>query len=114
MMFKTTIVAGLFLGVHLLSAIWHPNFLWGADLLYAYPGPVQLIFLVVGLMVIFPRAGESFLSVGAEGRFSLWGSSPLRYVSRYALVLVGCSLFVSLSSSVHLLGDGFLYLRELE
>jgi tetratricopeptide (TPR) repeat protein len=114
MMFKTTIVAGLFLGVHLLSAIWHPNFLWGADLLYAYPGPVQLIFLVLGLMVIFPRAWESFLSDGAEGRFSLWGSSPLRYVSRYALVLVGCSLFVSLSSSVHLLGDGYLYLRELE
>jgi tetratricopeptide (TPR) repeat protein len=114
--FKTTIVAAVFLGLHLLSAIWHPNPIWGADLLYAYPGPVQLIFLVMGVLLLVPSLWETLFNwLGDRTKgFGLWSPSPLRFVSRLMLILFGCSLFVVLSSSIHLLGDGYLYLRELD
>ena len=116
MILKTTLVATVFLGLHLISAVWHPNFIWGADLLYAYPGPVQLIFLVVGLLLLIHTVWESLLNrIGQNTeRLGLWSPSPLRYVPRTLLVIAGCSLFIALNSSIHLLGDGYLYLRELD
>ena len=62
---KPIIVAGFFLGLHVLFAYWQPVSVWGADFLR---------FHDVGLRVVFVLLSVALLFLAARQRLGLWTS----------------------------------------
>lgn len=107
-------VAGVFLGLHVLLAYWRPNPFWGADFLYYYSDPLRVVFILLAVLVLVPclhtRIGAFFGTVSSI----LWGNGARTWIVRILLILLALSGFIALQSARHLLGDGYLYLRELD
>jgi cytochrome c-type biogenesis protein CcmH/NrfG len=104
-------VVGAFLLLHLL-AIWGPlPALWSLDLLAYAPRWQALLFAFGGGVLLVPSARRITLA--------LLGRLPIvldPWASPWARVLwatLAAAVFVLLRSQVHLLGDGYLMLREL-
>jgi tetratricopeptide (TPR) repeat protein len=106
---------GVFLVLHVWSANMEGPSLWGLHFLAFFPTWVTAVFLVVGVMFLIlafsgtaaSRSGQRItaLDFWAPGRGSLARS--------WLLVLVASALFILFRSATHLLGDGYVYLREL-
>ena len=104
---RSTLIAGSFLASHILLVYWSPFPAWGVDLLAYYPSWVQGIFVLLGVVILWPRSRNILLALGAA-----LGTLPGQLL-RLVLVLSGLGLFVALRSATALLGDGQLYLSEL-
>ena len=113
---KPIIVAGLFLGLHILFAYWQPVSVWGAGFLRFHDTVFRVIFVLLSLALLFlavrRRLGRwtwgfaRFLDNG----YGAWQS----VLSWVLLLLGGLLVFWGMRSAVHLLGDGIMLMRELE
>jgi hypothetical protein len=111
---RVTLVAGGFLGLRVLLTCWRPFPFWGADHLAYYDVLSRSAFLVAGVVLLFHQSRE-FLIVGLRGLWDYLGHSSCgKWVAHLGLVVVGTGLFIYFKASTPLLGDGQLYLTELE
>ncbi|MFC1525239.1 tetratricopeptide repeat protein [Candidatus Latescibacterota bacterium] len=112
---RTTLVVGAFLILHLLLAHWRPLSMWGGDHLAYHGGWSQLLFIISSAVLVVSPLRQRLIDgiVGLAPDFDPWGTPRERYLSAVLLVSSGSIAFVSLSSATHLLGDGYLYLREM-
>lgn len=107
-------VAAAFLGLHVLLAYWRPNPFWGADLLYYYPDSLRAVFILLAILAFVPFARERIHALFAALPAALWGKGVRTWIVRTLFILLALAGFIALQSARHLLGDGYLYLRELE
>lgn len=108
------IVAG-FLGLHVVLAALPARNLWGLDLL-AYAPPWAAILLGAGGSLLLLPAGRRTLLSGLGRGAKTMDRLPAGWRTPAVLLLlagVSLALFVIFRSAVHLLGDGALYVREL-
>ena len=108
-----TVIAAIFLVLHVLPLLWRPNPLWGVDFLFYLPAPVQGIFILLSILLFIPRFRREIRSMVHVLPFALWGEGRRVWFTRGLLVLVALGAFIVLSSSRHFLGDGYLLLRKL-
>ena len=111
---KPATVAAVFLGLHVLLAFWRPNPFWGADFLYYYPDPQRTVFILFAILVFVPCVLGRAHAWLATFPATLWGNGARTWLTRILVMLLALAGFVALQSSRHLLGDGYLYLRELD
>jgi len=80
-----------------------------------YPMWVHLLFVGLSAFIFIPAFHERFLNGMSQvsGALDLLGSSRRSYTADALLVVAGGTAFVGLRSATHLLGDGYLGLREL-
>ncbi len=107
-------VAAAFLGLHVLLAYWRPNPFWGADLLYYYPDSLRAVFILLAILAFVPCVRARVHALVAALPDALWGKGVLTWIVRTLFILLALAGFMALQSARHLLGDGYLYLRELE
>ncbi|MDA0746578.1 MAG: tetratricopeptide repeat protein [bacterium] len=111
---KATFATGLFLLAHLLLAHWQsPYPFWGLDLLAYYPAWLQIPFTLFAAFLLLPPTRARLLQL-FEKLTPLLNHSIGRATLSFILILALATLFYSFRSAVHLLGDGYLYLRELD
>ena len=103
---RLDLVVGLYLLAHLALSWQSFPALWGLDLLYYAPWGYALVFVLgaVTLWLPWPKA----LTAADPWRHGWWG--PLACLVAAA---VGLVFFVVWQTRTHLLGDGYLMLREL-
>ena len=107
-------VAAVFLGLHVLLLFWRPNPMWGADLLFYMPAPVQGLFILLSVLLFVPRFRRQIRARARALPFALWGGGRRVWLTRALVLLVALAAFAALHSELHLLGDGYLYMRELD
>lgn len=107
-------VAAAFLGLHVLLVYLRPNPFWGADLLYYYPDSLRVVFILLAILVFVPRVRARLHALVAALPAALWGKGVRTWIVRVLFALLALAGFVALQSARHLLGDGYLYLRELD
>lgn len=107
-------VAAAFLGFHVLLAYWRPNPFWGADLLYYYPDSLRAVFILLAILVFVPFVRTRVHALFAALPAALWGNGARTWMVRILFILLALAGFIALQSARHLLGDGYLYLRELD
>ena len=107
-------VAAAFLGLHVLLAFWRPNPIWGADLLYYYPDSLRAVFVLLAILVLLPGVRARVYALFKALPAALWGRGANAWIVRVLLILLALAGFIALQSARHLLGDGYLYLRELD
>ena len=88
--------------------------MWGIDFLYYLTAPVQGVFILLSILLFIPGFRRKIRSLVDLLPLALWGESRRVWLTRGLLVLVALGSFIVLSSARHLLGDGYLYLRELD
>ncbi len=113
---KPIVVAGLFLGLHMVFAYWQPVPVWGADFLR---------FQGVGPRTGFVLLSVALLFLATRNRLGHWTSAFARSCGKGAgfrraalswglLLFGGLLVFWGMRSAVHLLGDGIMLMRELD
>ena len=111
---RPTLIAAAFLALHVLPLFWRPNPLWGVDFLFYLPTPVQGLFILLAVLLFVPRFRRQCRTYVKSLPFALWGPGRRVRVSRILLILLAVAGFIALQSSRHFLGDGYLYLRDLD
>ena len=101
---KRILITAIFLASHLLFAFWRPFPMWGVDFLAYLPGWTTGVFVLSSLLLLG--------LIVWQGRFLRFLDAFPRWIDPMVVILVGL-VFVGLRSSAHLLGDGYLVLREL-
>ena len=103
----------LFLLGHLLLALMPVPVLWGLDLLSYSPVWYTAVFLLgiiaIGVLGVRPGIAAALLRLAPDP----WRADGWRWPARLLIVAVGLAFGVGWRSQVHLLGDGYLMLREL-
>ena len=113
---KPVILAGFFLGLHLLFAYWQPVSVWGVDYLRFHDAISRAIFVLLSAALLFfaarRRLGRWTRSIAriCDSGFGAWQS----VLSWVLLLFGGLLVFWSMRSAVHLLGDGIMLMRELD
>ena len=93
---------------------WRPNPLWGVGFLYYLPVPVQGIFILLSILLFIPGFRRQIHSMVNVLPLALWGEGRRVWLTRGLLILLAVAGFIGLQSSLHLLGDGYLYVRDLD
>ena len=111
---RLAFIVSSFLGLHILFAHWRPLCVWGMDLL-AFQSPwLQGLFPLAALLLFSPRMRQIALDLGSRIANAI-EALPFARKSWFLPLLLGsgAAVFPLYPSAVHLLGDGYLYLREL-
>lgn len=111
---QATLLVGAFLGLHLILAYWRPAGLWGADMLAYYGIGAQVAFAGLSTVLLVPHSRRWLLDVFARVGDRFERGRHASVVTTLSVVVGAGLLFVAFSSAVHLLGDGYLYIRELD
>ena len=108
------IVAG-YLVLHLVSAHWDPLGLWGVDMLAYHPTWIQVLFAAAGALLLVPRVRRALAAAlsSVPAGLNPWNSQASFVRASAALACLALLTFIGLRSATHLLGDGFLFVREL-
>ena len=110
----TSIIVGVFLGLHLLLIFWRPNPLWGIDFLYYFSGHVWVLFCLLSILLFFPGIRCRLRSWMNSIPLTFWGSGHRVWIARGCLIAIALVAFIAISAANHLLGDGYLLLGLLE
>jgi tetratricopeptide (TPR) repeat protein len=106
----------LLVGLHLLAAFTGTVFLWGVDSWAYFPKCLGVILSLAGLVVLIPPVTRRLVSLlkstfaWAGPAFNALGGHPAAVV----LAAAAGGLFWRFSCKVHLLGDGYWWIRNLE
>ena len=103
----------LFLVGHLLLGFLPMPALWGLDLLSYAPWWYALVFLLVSLGMWALCHWPAVVQVLPQCTLDPWRPGLWGWLARLLIVAVALAFFVGWRSQVHLLGDGYLMLREL-
>ncbi len=113
-LFRATIVAAVFLALHVLPLFWRPNPLWGVDFLFYLPAPVQALLVLLSVLLFVPGFRRQVRTAAATLPFSLWGRGRRVRITRTLVLILALASFCSLSSARHFLGDGYLLIGKLD
>ena len=106
----------LILVLHLLAAVTGSPILWGVDPWAYLPAAWTAGLGVLGILFIIPASSGaivSFFTAAWEKVFHLTEQVSF-HLRASAVALLAGALFWRLRCSVHLLGDGYLLVRNLE
>ncbi len=109
-----SLVAAVFLTLHVLPLVWRPSPLWGTDLLFYYPPLFQGLFLLAAVLLLVPAFRRQVRPWIRTLSFALWDSGRRTWFTKALMLLAALAVFVALRTANHLLGDGYLYLRDLD
>ena len=113
---KPIIIAGFFLGLHVLFAYWQPVSVWGVDFLRFHDSWPRLIFVLLSVALLFLAARQRLgqwmwgLTGWCDRGDNCWRSA----LSWVLLLFGGFVVFWGMGSAAHLLGDGITLMRELD
>ena len=93
-----------FLGLHILMVFWQPTGLWGVDMLAYVPTWIQGLFILLSGLLIYAGLRRMPHQIFERSSFPV---TPF-------LIIPAILAFIGLRSAIHLLGDGYLLIRELE
>ncbi len=111
---RATLAAGMFLGLHVILTYWRPFPFWGADFL-VYFGPLaRASFMIVSALLLIRQVREYLGDFFADLLDRFWRWPYAGTTAHLGLVLGGTGLFILFRASTSLLGDGRLYLTELD
>ena len=112
---RATAVVGIFLGLHVIPVWWHSVPVWGVDFLVYYPGWVAALCVLLSALILMPSVRERMiLGISAvPDAVDPWGSRRSFVLFALIVIAAGGGAFIGLRSAAHLLGDGYLRLREL-
>ena len=108
------LAAGAFLALHLLPLGWRSSPLWGTDLLFYHPPLFQGLFLLAAVLLFVPTFRRQVRTWIRALPFGLWNSGRRTWITKSLILLAALAAFVALRTANHLLGDGYLILRELD
>ena len=111
---QPAIFAAGFLAFHLLLIFWRPNPFWGADLLFYASTPLKCVFILLAVLLFLPGFRNQVRSLFCAIPITLWDQGRRTFLTRSGVLIVALAAFVGLASALHLLGDGYLLLRELD
>ncbi len=112
MITRLTVIVGVFLGLHLMSAFWNPFPLWGVDTLRFLPDGALAAFFALTAFLLIPRTRLYLVRLSAK--LPVADGFLERRGSMLLLLVVASVAFVGARSATHLLGDGYLLVRELD
>ena len=107
-------MAAVFLALHLLPLAWRPSPLWGTDLLFYHAPFFRGLFILVGVLLFVPASHRQVRSWIGGLPMALWEGGRRTWLIRGLVALIALATFVALRSACHLLGDGYLLLRDLD
>ena len=109
------ILVGCFFLLHVVTGIYDNYCSWGVHFLLFYPRWVLVFVALCGTAIMIPQCRRGMLSISSKliSTFDLWASALKLDIRRLVLLVILCFSFIGFSSAIHLLGDGYLYLREL-
>ena len=89
--------------------------MWGMDLLTYYPAWVQVLCIALGALLLMPsvRVWAIRGMRAIPDAVDPWRSRRSFALFAFVAIVAGGVAFIGLRSAVHLLGDGYLRLREL-
>ena len=111
---QSAVIASVFLAFHLLLVFWRPNPFWGADLLSYYPTPLWILFILPAVLIFIPGIRSQVRIWVCAVPFTIWGNGRNTWLTRTVILLIALAVFIAFRTANHLLGDGYLYLRELD
>ena len=105
---------GIFLALHIVVVFWDPLCAWGVNQLRYYSiGWVMLAF-VASALILRRRSRDRAIEWISNFRINPWNSKTEFRSFTIGLSLLSLVLFGIFRSAIHLLGDGYLLLRDLE
>ncbi len=104
---RPTIIAAVFLGLHILPLFWRPIPMWGVDFLFYMPAPVQVAFVLLAVLLFVPRIQRLCRTCATSLPFALWGQGRRVRISRALVIAAALAGFFLLSSARNFLGDGY-------
>ena len=113
-MTRPALVAAVFLALHVLPLVWRSSPLWGTDLLFYYPPLFQGLSLLAAVLLFVPAFRRQVRTWILALPFGLWDSGRGTWLTRTLILLAALAAFVALRTANPLLGDGYLYLKELD
>ncbi len=111
---RPALVAAVFLALHVLPLLWRPNPLWGADLLFYHAPLYRGIFILLAVLLFIPAIRSRVQGIARTLPLSPWESGRSAWLIKALVLLIALAVFVALRSACHLLGDGYLLLRDLD
>ena len=93
---------------------WRSSALWGTDLLFYQPPLIQGLFLLAAVLLFVPAFRRQVRTWIRALPLALWDSGRRTWLAKALIVLAALGVFVALHTANHLLGDGYLYLRDLD
>ena len=109
-----TIIAAVFLGLHVLPLFWRPNPMWGVDFLFYMSTPIQGLFVVLAALLFIPGFRRQIRAWTHALPLALWGQSHRVWITWTLGLILAIAVFVLFSSARHFLGDGYHLLEKLE
>ena len=105
----------LFLAAHLLIGFGEYTRVWGLDQLIYLPTWFRIGFALLGACLLISTWKPTWISPlhRLPENIDPWGGSALAWSLRTGMALFALLLFAWLDSATHLLGDGYLTLRNL-
>ena len=113
-MTRPALVAAAFLALHVLPLLWRPNPLWGTDHLFYHTPLYRGIFILLAVLLFIPAIRSQVRGIGWALPFFLWEGGRRTWLTKALTCLLALAVFVALRSACHLLGDGYLLLRDLD
>jgi len=112
---RLLLATALFLAAHLLIGLGEYTRVWGLDQLIYLPGWFRLGFSLCSACLLISAWKPIWISplCGLPGNIDPWGNGALAWSLRIGTALCALFLFAWLDSATHLLGDGYLTLRNL-
>ena len=107
-------MAAVFLALHLLPLAWRPGPLWGTDLLFYHAPFFRGLFTLLAVLLFVPAFHRQVRSWIGGLPMALWEGGRRTWLTRGMVLLAALAIFVALRTANHLLGDGYLYLRDLD
>jgi len=109
---RALLLVGAFIAAQVAVAAAATHGAWGLNALAYCAAPTRFLVVAAGLCVLTRGVRRGL--VRTAGVADRWFRRPRGMVLAAVLAVSGVALFLGMRSAVHLLGDGYLRLRELE
>ena len=108
-------VIGSFLALHIVASLWEGSIsLWGVDFLRYGERWAIYLFAAAAVILLLPATGDFVYRALRNIRVDPWKGGGVAAIGVVILTAVSIGVFWSFRTAVHFLGDGYLYLRELD
>jgi tetratricopeptide (TPR) repeat protein len=109
---RVSLAVAVFAGFHLMAIFWDGTSAWGVDSLRYFSNRTTLVFCTLTMLILVPRVRQKVIQL-VDRAPSPWDSRGGFATLSILLVFAGGAAFLIWPSAVHLLGDGYLLIRDL-